>query len=152
MVTVHWLTRWSGTKGLRLRLGKLIPGSYMSSLVDTNWITVDPGPVTKGDTSKWPYSVPILVKIVAFLSTLRCPEGLNEMGKFGISYFELLTLFERWVGRRLLPEKTVPISLRVGRSLSPGALLFSKVVQISAGCKFIGSLFRSLAGLPRDRN
>ena len=57
--------------------------------LDTNWITVDPGPLTKGDTSKWPYSVPILVKIVAFLSTLRWPEGLNDMGKFGISYFEL---------------------------------------------------------------
>ena len=40
------------------------------------------------------------------------------MGKFGISYLEVLILFERWVGHRLLPEKMVPTCTRAGRTLS----------------------------------
>ena len=33
--------------------------------------------------------------VTSFLSTPRWPEGLNEMGKFGVSYLELLVLFEK---------------------------------------------------------
>ena len=70
------------------------------------------------DVSAWPYSVPMLVKFTSFLSTLRWPEGLNEMGKFGVSY--LLILFERWIGHRFLPEKTVPKKNRPDRNFHVG--------------------------------
>ena len=54
---------------------------------------------------------------------------LNDMGKFG-SYVEILILFERWVGHRLLPEKTVPTDRRMGRNIATCALLVSERVQI----------------------
>ena len=66
-------------------------------------------PVTDEDVGKWPYSVSILVVFTASLSTIRWQEGLNDMGKFGVSYVEILVIFEKWAGHRLLPEKTVPI-------------------------------------------
>ena len=78
------------------------------------------GPIADGDISNRPFSVPMLVKCAAFLSALRWPEGLKEMGKFGISHVEVLILFETWVGHRLLREKTVPMSRRTGRSITSG--------------------------------
>ena len=55
---------------------------------------------------------------------------LNEMGKYGVSYLELLVLFEHWVGHRLLPEKTVPVKYRADRSVSIGSSPISEGVQI----------------------
>ena len=69
-------------------------------------ITVDSCPFTDGDAGAWPFSVHILLQLAAFVSTLRWPEELNVMGMLGVSYVEMLILFERWVGHRLLPEKT----------------------------------------------
>ena len=75
------------------------------------------------------------------------------MGKFGVSYLEILLLFETWVGHRLSPEKTVPVDRRTGRLLSVGCTLVSEGVRNRVGCKFVGGLFRSLpqisAGLQR---
>ena len=62
---------------------------------------MDSGPLTDVDVSLWHFSVPMLVKFTSFLSNLRWPEGLNEMGKFGVSYLEVFVLFEQWVGHRL---------------------------------------------------
>ena len=47
-----------------------------------------------------------MAKFTSFLSTLRWPERLNDMDKYGVSYLDVLILFEKWVGHRLLPEKT----------------------------------------------
>ena len=88
------------------------------------------------------------MKFTSFLSTLRWPEGLNDMGKFGVSYLEVLVLFERSVGHRLLPEKAVPVKNRPGRVISSGTTPVSDGVQIRLGCQFIGSLFRSPGRLP----
>ena len=96
-----------------------LPGPH--GFLDHYLVTLDSGPLTGEDISLWPYSVPILVKLTSFLSTLRWPEGLNEMGRFGVSYLEMLILFERWVGHRLLPEKTVPIRNRPGRGVFIGS-------------------------------
>ena len=112
--------------------------------LDHEWVSLDSCPLTDVDISLWPYSVPMLVKFTCFLSTLDWPEGLNEMGKFGVSYLEVFILFERWIGHRLLPEKTVPSKNRLGRVLHVG----TDGVQIRLGCQFIGSLFRSLGKLP----
>ena len=111
--------------------------------MDCRWCMVDSGPVSGEDIASWPYSVSVLVKFVSFLSTLRWPEGLNEMGKFGVSYLEVPILFERWVGYRLLPKKTVPRPLAVlpSRPVTEG-------VCIRNGCQFVGSLLRSLKTLP----
>ena len=90
----------------------------------------------------------MLVKFTSFLSTLRWPEGLNDMGRLGVSYLEMPVLFERWVGHHLLPEKTVTIKNRSGRNIVIGCSPISEGVNIRSGCQFIGSLFRSLARLP----
>ena len=55
--------------------------------------------------------------------------------------------FERWVGHRLLPEKTVPVDRWAGRTIVPGCTPVSEGVQIIGGCTFIGNLFRSPAHL-----
>ena len=116
--------------------------------LDHTWVTLDGGPLTDEDISCWPFSVPMLVKFKSFLSTLRWPEGLNEMGKFGVSYLEIFILFEKWMGHRLLPEKTVPLRHRSGRPILIGTSPVSERVQIRAGCQFVGGLFRSLNKLP----
>ena len=88
--------------------------------LDHDWYTLNSGPLTDVDVSLWPFFTPILVKFTSFLSTLRWPEGLNEMGKFGVSYLELLILFEKWLGHRLLPEKTVSVTRRLRRPICVG--------------------------------
>ena len=63
------------------------------------------GHITDADIAAWPYSVGILVKFSAFLGTLHWPSGSVDMGHFGVSFLELLILFEQWAGHRLLSEK-----------------------------------------------
>ena len=116
--------------------------------LDHDWFLLNSGSLTDDDISFWPFSTPILFKFTSFLSTLRWPEGLNEMGKLGVSYLELVILFEKWLGHRLLPEKTVPVKQRPGRPISICTPPASEGVQIRLGCQFLGSLFRSLGNLP----
>ena len=47
----------------------------------------------------------VLAVSAAFLGTLRWPMGSEDMGHFGVSFWELLILFEQWAGHRLLNEK-----------------------------------------------
>ena len=90
----------------------------------------------------------MLVKFTSFLSTLRWPEWLNEMGKFGASFLEVFILLEIWMGHRLLPEKTVPARNRPGRCVNIDSPPVSEGVQIRVGCQFVGSMFRRLGRLP----
>ena len=46
------------------------------------------------DVAHWPYTTGLLVKWVAFLGSLHCPAGGSELGFDGISYVELLILYE----------------------------------------------------------
>ena len=52
-----------------------------------------------------PYSVGILISLTYFLNTLHWPSGASDFGHFGVSFLELLILFEQWAGHRLLSEK-----------------------------------------------
>ena len=73
--------------------------------LNSSWIQVDAGHITGADISAWPYSVGILVRFTSFLRTLHWPSGSVDLGHFGISFLELLILFEQWAGHRLLSEK-----------------------------------------------
>ena len=79
---------------------------YLASLpgppgfLDSSWIQVDAGRITGDDISAWPYSVGILVRFTSFLGTLHWPSGSVDLGHFGISFLELLVLFEQWAGHR----------------------------------------------------
>ena len=69
------------------------------------WIQVDAGRISGADIAAWPYSVGILVRFTSFLGTLHWPTGSVDLGHFGISFLELLILFEQWADHRLLSEK-----------------------------------------------
>ena len=54
----------------------------------------------------------------SFLASLHWPQDTSDLGKFGISYFELLLMFEVYTGHRLQTEKTVRLHLRSRRPLA----------------------------------
>ena len=62
----------------------------------------------------------------------------------GISYLELLILYELWAGERLSLEKACPRYLRPGRPISVSAVPFGPGIDIWRSCRFIGALMRSL--------
>ena len=66
----------------------------------------------------WPYSVSMLVKWVAFLYSLHWPQGGVDLGVGGVSYVELLILYELWACERLSLEKAHPRYLRPGAPIS----------------------------------
>ena len=72
----------------------------------------------------WPYSVSMLVKWVAFLYSLHWPQGGADLGVGGVSYVELLILYELWACERLSLEKAHPRYLRLGAPISVSAVPF----------------------------
>ena len=73
--------------------------------MNSSWIQVNAGCISRSDIAAWPYSVGILVRFTSFLNTLHWPSGSDDLGHFGVSFVELLILFEQWAGQRLLSEK-----------------------------------------------
>ena len=94
--------------------------------------------------AQWPYTAGLLVKWVAFLGTLHWPAGGLDLGVGGISYEELLILYEPWAGERLSLGKAHPRYLRPGRPMSVSAVPFGPGTDICRSCRFIGAMMRSL--------
>ena len=82
----------------------------------------------------------LLVKWVSFLGSLHWPAGGLDLGVGGISYVELLILYELWAGERLSLEKAIPRYLRPGRPISVSAVPFGPGIDIWRSCRFIGAL------------
>ena len=78
----------------------------------STWCTLYPLPITQEDVAVWPYSVNILLVFSSFLASLHWPQGDPDLGKFGISYFELLLMFEIYAGHRLHSERAIRPHLR----------------------------------------
>ena len=55
-----------------------------------------------------PYTPSLLVKWVSFLGSLHWPAHGGDLGVGGVSYVELLILYELWAGERLVLEKAHP--------------------------------------------
>ena len=123
-----------------------LPGP--ESLWTSVWRSTQRAEVTEDFIRAWPFSVGLLVKISHFLATLRWPEGAHDLGLGGVSYLELLILYERWAGERLVLEKVLPYSRRAGRPISVSAVLVGPGIDIWRSCRFIGSIFRFLDRLP----
>ena len=113
-----------------------------------SWRTLDSLPISLEDVAAWPYSVDILLVFSSFLATLHWPQGGSDLGKFGISYFELLLMFEVFSGIRLQTEKTVRPHLRPRRPLVFSGFSVGIGQEIRHGCQFIHSLIRALGHLP----
>ena len=69
-----------------------------------SWPCIEVG---EGDVGFWPYSVGLLVKFCSFLSSLHWPSTVGDLGVGGVSFVELLILYERWAGERLNLEMSV---------------------------------------------
>ena len=106
------------------------------------------GCISGSDIAAWPYSVGLLYNFASFLGTLHWPVDTGDMGHFGVSYLEVLILFEHWLGHRLLSEKVTRMHLRANRPICFSPAPVSEGIQIRQGRQFISSLFRALGKLP----
>ena len=116
--------------------------------LNNSWVQVDAGRITDVDIAAWPYSFGIFVRFTSFLRTLHWPSGSIDLGHFGISFLELLILFEQWAGHRLLSEKVTRPHIRAGRPILFPSVPVSEGIEIRHGCQFLSSLVRALSKLP----
>ena len=118
-----------------------LPGPV--SLWTSDWYQLPVACIGEGDVALWPFSVGLL-----FLGSLHWPRGAGDLGVGGVSYLELLFLFERCAGERLVIESAVPFARRVGRPISVSAVPGGPGIDNGRSCRFLGSLVRFLALLP----
>ena len=104
--------------------------------------------ISGADIAAWPYSVSLLCKFSAFCGSLHWPAGAEDMGHFGVSYLEVLILFEQWAGHRLLSEKVTRPHVRAQRPISISSVPVSEGIEIRQMCRSISSLVRALGKLP----
>ena len=76
------------------------PGIWSSG-----WFQVPVTVVSADDVALWPYTPGLLVKWVSFLHSLHWLEGYRDLGVGGVSFVELLILYELWAGERLFFRK-----------------------------------------------
>ena len=110
----------------------------------SEWVNIPASAICAEDLAHWPYTPCLLVKWVSFLGSLHWPAGGLDLGVGGISYAELLILYELWAGERLSLEKAHPPYLRPGRPISVSAVPFGPGIDIWRSCRFIGAVMRSL--------
>ena len=108
------------------------------------WVAGPCVAVGADDVAQWLYTPGLLVKWVSFLGSLHWPAHDGDLGVGGISYVELLILYELWAGERLVLEKAHPRDLRPGRSIAVSAVPFGPGIDIWRSCRFIGAMMRSL--------
>ena len=89
-----------------------------------------------------------LGSVVTFLGTLHWPAGGFDLVVGGISYVELLILYELWAGERLSVEKAHPRYLRPGRPISVSGVPLGPSIYIWRSCRFVDAMMRSLCLLP----
>ena len=116
--------------------------------LNSSWVQVSAGHITGADIAVWPYSVGILVRFTCFLNSFHWPSGSVDFGHFGISFLELLILFEQWAGHRLLRERVSRPHVRANRPILIPSVPVSEGIEIRNGCQFLSSLVRALTKLP----
>ena len=70
----------------------MLPGP--SALWCCGWFNVPASAIGAKDTAHWPYFVSLLVKWVVFLGSLHWPVGGADLGVGGVSFVEMLILYE----------------------------------------------------------
>ena len=66
----------------------------------------------------------------------------------GVSFVEMLILYELWAGERVSLENAHPRYFRPVRSISVSAVPFGPGIDNWRSCRFIGAMMRSLCLLP----
>ena len=125
-----------------VRNASLLPG--LAHIWESGWFGVLPSVVAADDVRIGPYSVGVLVKMITFLGTLHWTSSGSEMWVGGISYVELLILYELWGGKRLQFEKAVPRCKRVDRPISVSLVPFGPGIGIRRSCKLLGAMLRAV--------
>ena len=115
--------------------------------MDGGWVNFPASAFSGDDIACWPYTPGLLVKWVSFLGSLHWPAGGLDLGVGGISYVELLILYEFLAGERLSLEKPHP-RYHPGRQISVSVVPFGPGFDIWRSCRFLGSLMRSLCLMP----
>ena len=82
------------------------------------------------------------------MSGLSWPCEVSDLGRGGISYVELLILYERWAGERLPVEDSIPKYRRPGRPISVSVAPLCPDADIWKLSRLLGSMMRALRGLP----
>ena len=67
------------------------PGTW-----ESEWVTVPASAICAENIAHWPCTPGLLVKWVSFVGSLHWPAGGLDLGVGGISYVELLILYELW--------------------------------------------------------
>ena len=89
------------------------------------------------DIALWPNTPGLLVK----WSSLHLLVGDLDLGVGGVSYVELLILYELLAGERLSLGKAHPRYLRPGRPISVSAVPFGPGIDIWRSYRFIGAFW-----------
>ena len=113
-----------------------------------DWFQMPVACIGEADVAVWPFSVGLPVMVTHFLGSLQWPCGIGDLGVGGVSYLELLMLYERWAGERLVPDGAVPYGKRRGRPISVSAVPVGPGTNIGRSCQFLGSVIRFLGSLP----
>ena len=87
-------------------------------------------------------------KFTGFLASLHWPAGPEDIGHIGVSYLDVLILFERRAGHRLLSETVTHPHARAHGPISISSVLVSEGIVIRQGCRFISCLIRALGEIP----
>ena len=124
----------------------MLPGPQ--SLWVGSWFRWPSIVISDDDVGRWPFSAGALVKLAAFLSSLSWPCEVVDLGPGGVSYVELLILYERWAGERLRVEDSLPKYRRPGRPILVSAALPCPDAEIWKLCRFLGNMLRALVKLP----
>ena len=66
-----------------------LPGP--TGFLGMKWMQVHGGGVAGADIAAWPYSAGIICNFIAFLGTLHWPTGSEDMGHFGVSFWNFLS-------------------------------------------------------------
>ena len=142
----------SGAKGKRRRVVEavrdfaMLPGHQR--LWVGGWQRWPVFTIPGDDVGRWPFSVGALVKVAAFFSNLSWPTEVSDLDKWGVSYVELVILYERWAEERLQVEESVPRYRRLGCPISLSPAPLCPDVDIRNLCQYFGSMMRALRGPP----
>ena len=120
----------------RVGLLRLLPGP--EALWSGGWQGWPELGITAGDVCVWRFFGWLLGLSLLLLkkNSLHWLSEVWDLGCGGISFFERLILYERWAGKRLAPETSIPRSCRLGRPIS-----------VSAASGSLGSIFGSCVNI-----